>query len=128
MVGRWFGRVKRRAEESGAVFYLFAARVDDVLFIFGIDCSPDGLYGAVRESDGANVGGAGGAGARLAVEAAVGGGRGDAQGTRVRRDWQRGRALQDAAGRAERLDVIHSLHLGGNLGVAQSSLQGKKFC
>ena len=89
----------------------------------GGEGGPDGLNGAVREADGVDVGGAGGAGAGLAEEAAVGRGRGDAQLLRLRGDGERGRPLQHAAWGAECLHVVHPLHLGGDLGVAQSRLQ-----
>ena len=83
---------------------------------------PYGLDLTVGERDGAEVRRAGGARAQLAVEAAVGGGRRHAQLARVGRDGQRRPPQQDAAGRAERLDVVLALQFGRDLGVAQADL------
>ena len=85
--------------------------------------SPDGLDSAMGEADGADVGRPGGAGGGLAVEATVGGGGGDAEGGRGR-EGQHRTGLKDAAGRAERLEVVDALQLGRNLVVAQPRLPG----
>ena len=78
----------------------------------------------MREADGADVGRAGGAGGGLAEEAAVGGGGGDAEGGGGREGQHRA-GVEDAAGRAERLEVVDPLELGRDLAVAQPRLPGR---